>query len=504
MQPGVIWAGSDDGLVHITKDNGETWTEITPDSLPEWSLVSALELSPHDPATCYLAALRYKHDDYAPYLYKTTDYGKSWTRINTGIPGNDFTRVIRCDPARQGLLYAGTETGVYVSFNDGESWQPLQLNLPVAPIHDLLVKNSDLIAATHGRSFWILDDLTRLQQLDADDEASGALLLKPRDAQRILESIDGRRLVDQPGKTYMSSTGVSAAYTQTTTPENVVVRKFLDSGENLPRGVLITYFLPDTPADIIKLSIADTAGMTLREFSSMGESDRQQQKEKPDKTLVYLTVEEGWNRFVWDMRLPASPALNGKDPQFERMPGPTVPPGRYQVTLSVGGEVHTQAFDLIKDTTSKATEDELQEQFDLLVKIYDCYANATETVNTMRHYRSQLDSLRERLTGAADLAQTAADLCARVRAIESRIFVPDLREGWAGRVNQGTDTLRRLSGLPAVVGLGEFPPTVQAYEVFDKLSGAIQAEIDAFERLRDGELAAFNRELAEREIALLG
>ncbi len=502
--PGVIWAGSDDGLAHITKDNGETWTDITPANLPEWSLVSALELSPHDPATCYLAALRYKHDDYAPYLFKTTDYGASWVRINDGIPGDDFTRVIRCDPARQGLLYAGTETGVYVSFNDGASWQPLQLDLPVAPIHDLLIKNNDLIAATHGRSFWILDDLTRLHQLNADRAPSGALLLKPRDTQRVLESIDGRRLVDQPGKTYMSSTGVSAAYTHTMTPENVVERKFLDSGENLPRGVLITYLLANAPADKIKLSIADAAGKTLLEFSSMDDSERQQQREKPDKTVVFLTAEAGWNRFVWDMRLPASPALNGKDPQFERMPGPTVPPGRYQLTLTVDGEAHTQAFDLIKDATSTATDDELQEQFDLLVKIYDCYSNATETVNTMRRYRSQLDSLRERLSGAADLAQTAADLGDQVREIESRIFQPDLREGWAGRVNQGTDTLRRLSGLPAVVSLGEFPPTTQAYDVFDKLSGAIQAEIDAFEQLRDGDLAAFSRELAERDIALLG
>ena len=506
-EAGVIWAGSDDGLVHITKDSGETWTEITPSNLPEWSMVSTLELSPHDPATCYLAALRYKHDDYAPYLYKTTDYGQSWTRINDGIPEDDFTRVIRCDPARPGLLYAGTETGVYVSFDDGASWQPLQLDLPVAPIHDLLVKNNDLVAATHGRSFWILDDLTRLHQLHAGSEPSEALLLKPRATQRVLESIDGRRLVDQPGKTYMSSTGVSAAYTHTTTPENVVARKFLDSGENLPRGVLLTYFLPEVPNDKIRLSIADAEGKQVREFSSMDESDCPRQKEKPDKTLVYLTATAGWNRFVWDMRLPTSPALNGKDPQFERMPGPTVPPGKYTLKLAVDGKTNTQEFVLTKDATSSATADELQEQFDLLVKIYDCYADATEAINSMRRYRSQLGSLQVRLSDVADLAdlaQTAADLCAQVREIESKIFVPDLREGWAGRVNQGTDTLRRLSGLPSVVGLGEFPPTVQSYEVFAKLSGAIEMQIDAFENLRDGELDAFNRKLKERGVSLVG
>ena len=509
-EAGVIWAGSDDGLVHITKDNGETWADITPSALPEWSLVSALELSPHDPATCYLAALRYKLDDYAPYLYKTTDYGKSWTRINEGIPGDDFTRVIRCDPAREGLLYAGTETGVYVSFNDGGSWQPLQLDLPVAPIHDLLVKNNDLVAATHGRSFWILDDLTRLHQLSAEMQAAEAVLLKPRDTQRILESIDGRRLVDQPGKTYMSSTGVSAAYTHTTTPENVIERRFLDSGENLPRGALVTYFLKETPAEKIWLSISDADGETLHQFSSMDDSDRQRQKEKPDKTIVYLTANAGWNRFVWDMRLPASPALNGKDPQFERMPGPTAPPGKYEMTLSVGGAMHSQGLNLTKDATSSASDEDLQEQFDLLMKIYDFYAKATETVNTMRRCRGQLSSLQDRFTDSTaqsemeDLSQTAADLGDKVREIEKRIFVPDLREGWAGRVNQGTDPLRRLSALPSVVGLGEFPPTAQSYQVLEKLTGEIQTQIDAFATLRDSELADFNRELEERGVSLLG
>ena len=315
-QPGVIWAGSDDGLAHISKDNGETWENITPSELPEWSMVSMLELSPHDPATCYLAATRYKLDDYSPYLYKTTDYGRSWTRINDGVREEDFTRVIRCDPEREGLLYAGTETGVYTSLDDGASWQRFQLNLPVTPIHDLLVKSNDLIAATHGRSFWILDDLTRVQQVADDLNERAAVLLKPRDTQRILESIDGRRLVDQPGKTYMSSTGVMAAYTHSVTPENVVEREFLDSGENLPRGVLISYYLKDEPTDKIKLCIADEEGNPLREFSSMDDAERQKQKEKPDKSIVYLTANAGWNRFIWDMRLPTSPVLKGKDPQF--------------------------------------------------------------------------------------------------------------------------------------------------------------------------------------------
>ena len=506
-QPGLIWAGSDDGLVHISQDNGETWEDITPAELPEWSMVSTLELSPFDPATCYLAAIRYKLDDYAPYLYKTMDYGQTWERVNNGIREDDFTRVIRCDPARPGLLYAGTETGVYISFDDGENWRRFQLNLPVTPIHDLLVKNDDLVAATHGRSFWILDDLTRLRQLSAERENAGAILLKPRDTQRLLESIDGRRLVDQPGKTYQSSTGVMAAYTHTVTPENAVERHFLDSGENLPRGVLISYCLSEEPADKLSLRISDDAGVLLREFCSMDEAARQKQKEKPDRSIVYLTANAGWNRFVWDMRLPTSPAINGKDPQFERLAGPTVTPGTYQLSLRVGDDELTQAFELVKDATSSATDDELQSQFDLQMEIYQLYSRTTETLNTMRRQRGQLVGLAERLAAGGDMGELAAQATAlkeRLLEIETGIFIPDLPTGWPGRLNQGTDPLRRLSALPSVVGLGEFPPTEQAHAVYEKLAGIINGRLREFDDLRQGDIAAFNQALVEGGFGLVG
>ena len=506
-QPGVIWAGSDDGLLHISRDNGETWDDITPAELPDWSMVSMLELSPHDPATCYLAAIRYKLDDYAPYLFKTTDYGATWTRINDGIREGDFTRVIRCDPARPGLLYAGAETGVYISFDEGANWQPFQLNLPVTPIHDLLVKNGDLIAATHGRSFWILDDLTRIHQLSGGEAMPGAVLLKPRDTQRLLESIDARRLVDQPGKTYQSSTGVMAAYTHSVTAENVVERQFLDSGENLPRGVMISYFLGEEPQGKITLTVSDANGAQLCAFSSLDEAEQQKQKEKPDKSIVYITAKPGWNRFVWDMRLPTSPAIEGKDPQFERMPGPTVRPGKYQLRLQVDGEDLTQSFNLVKDLSSSASDDDLRKQFDLLMEIYQLYLDATETVNSMRRQRAQLQHLAERLSGNDEygsLASEATRLKERLLEIEKGIFIPELREGWAGRLNQGTDPLRRLSALPSVVGLGEFPPTDQAYAVYEKLAGIIKGRMRQFDDLSGSEIAAYNRQLTAKGITLVG
>ena len=504
-EPGVLWAGSDDGLLHISRDAGQTWHDITPADLPEWSLISILEPSPHDPATCYMAATRYKLDDYAPYLYKTSDYGASWTRIDAGIRSDDFTRVIRCDTDRPGLLYAGTETGVYISFDDGGAWQPLQLNLPVTPIHDLLIKRGDLIAATHGRSFWILDDLARLRQLPTADLNAPALL-KPCDARRSLESIDRRRLLDQPGKTYMSSTGVSAAYTHTRSEENIVERHFLDSGENPPRGVTVTWYLDAVTEDKSSLRFSDAAGHLLREFHSMDDADRKAQREKPDKSASFLTANQGWNRFVWNLRLPPSPKLNGSDPQFERMPGPAVVPGDYQVTLQVGELELTQPFTLVKDAAGEATQEELERQFELLQRIYATYATATEAINAMRRRRAQLKSLAERLADGetSDLADRASQLLEALLAIETAIFIPDLREGWPGRVNQGTDPLRRLIALPSVVGLGEYPPTEQSYAVFDKLSGIINLQLEAYEALRDNELADFNAELTTRGITLVG
>lgn len=506
-EAGVLWAGSDDGLVHISKDGGQNWTNITPADLPEWSMVSILEPSPHDPATCYMATTRYKLDDYAPYLYKTSDYGETWTRINNGIPDHDFTRVIRCDLQRAGLLYAGTETGVYISFDDGVNWQPFQLNLPVTPIHDLIIKDNDLIAATHGRSFWILDDLTVLQQLSDEISGKSATLLQPRATQRILESIDNRRLRDQPGKTYMTAMGTVAPYTFTVTPENVIERKFLDSGENPPRGVVVTYYLGDAPTGKIKLTVADGDGNVLREYTSMDDDDRKAQKEKPDKTVIYLTVNVGWNRFIWDMRLPHSPTLNGNDVQFDRMAGATVTPGEYQVTLTVGDETNTQSLTLIKDANSTASDEDLQKQFELLIQIHDTYSQATETINSMRQYRGQLDKLAERLSKAedtADLAQRATALKEGILAIEKTLLIPDLPEGWAGRLNQGTGLVRRLNALPAVVGLGEFPPTDQSYAVYDKLSGLIQEQINQFSALIHGDIAEFSQELANRDVSVIG
>ena len=215
--------------------------------MPEWALISIIEASPHDAATAYLAATRYKHDDFLPYLYKTNDYGQTWTKITDGIADDDFTRVIREDPARRGLLYAGTETGVHVSFDDGGHWQPLQRNLPVVPIHDLVVKDSDLIAATHGRSFWVLDDLTPLRELTERRRREHSISSRRA---RPIRYVTNRGFFRQatPGKNYQMSGATIFTKTQEKKADGTVVEHFLDAGSNPPDGVLVTYYLKEKPS----------------------------------------------------------------------------------------------------------------------------------------------------------------------------------------------------------------------------------------------------------------
>ena len=245
-EKGVFWAGSDDGLMHLSRDDGNTWSDVTPRDLPEFTLVSMIEVSPHDRATAYMATTRYKLDDTSPSVYKTNDYGETWAKITDGIPEHDFVRVIRADTNRRGLLYAGTETGVYVSFDDGGSWQPMQANLPTVPVYDLAIKEDDLIAATHGRSFWILDDLTLLHQLADQAMQSADRLFAPREALRAPTPMGPERQAGQE-KNYHLASQTPLAFYDKQKASGEWVRVYLDAGENPPNGVVVTYHLEKEP-----------------------------------------------------------------------------------------------------------------------------------------------------------------------------------------------------------------------------------------------------------------
>ncbi len=499
LQPGLLWAGSDDGLVHVSRDGGQTWANVTPRGLLDWTMISCIEPSPYDAATAYVAGTRYKLDDYRPYLYKTTDYGQTWQRIDDGIPSHDFTRVIRADPVRRGLLFAGTETGLYISFDDGASWQRFQLNLPVCPVHDLLIKDGDLIAATHGRSFWILDDLTPLREWN-DQTTQGTALFAAPTTVRVIPGIHEDWTGGAPGKNYAGGSSQGAAFFEVKSPEGVTTRKFLDAGENPPRGVVVTYFLKDKPAAPIKLTFRDQVGKVLREIESARPDETTPPKEKP--TEVRAPANAGWNRFVWDLRLTPAPKLNGPEgePAAEsRVRAPMVAPGRYQVTLTVGDQSLTQSFQVLKTPGATASEEDLQAQYDLARQVHAKIGDVVNTVNRLRDLRAQLDGWRDRaatLPNGQAVAERAGALKDKALDLEKRLLVPDLKPGW-GYLNHGVRLFDKITGLPSVVALGDYRPTDQAYEAFDYLSGQIDDVLRAVDGLLTDDLPGFNRLIAD-------
>ncbi len=504
-EAGVFYAGSDDGLLHISKDGGKNWSKINPPDMPERCLVSGIEVSPHDKATVYVAATKYKLDDFKPYLFKSSDYGQSWQLITQGIAEDDFTRVIREDPGRPGLLYVGTETGLYVSFDGGANWQRFQLNLPVAPIYDMKIKHNDLVVATHGRSFWILDDLTPLHQ-HAEAVKTPVQLFKPRPSVRVMPKIFEGMRIAVPGKNYMTSLGVVAAYIEQPTIEGGKFRKFLDSGTNPPRGAIITYYLQDQPSEPITLSISDAAGNPVRSFQSKPLADdpsvAQNGVKKPQaKKGPFVPANAGWNRFVWDMRYESAPQIEGSDPASEMIiGGPMAVPGSYTLTLEAGGHKLSQNFEVIVEPGATATQADLQAQFDFWQQIHSKAGETVVAINQMRDLRQQLDGWSKRLEAqpnGASLAEAVRNFRARVLAVEEELLVPDLRPGWPDSMNKGVRLLEKLTTLTSVVGLGDYRPTDQSYAVYAELVPQIDQQIARFQELVETELGALNQMIAE-------
>ena len=504
-EPGVLWAGSDDGLLHISKDSGASWNKITPPELPEWSLISCIELSPFDKGSAYLATTRYKLDDYRPYLYKTSDYGQTWQAITNGIPDHEFTRVIRADPLRAGLLYAGTETGLYLSFDDGSSWQRFQLNLPIAPIYDLLIKNNDLIAGTHGRSIWVLDDLTPLHQIGATTDATK--LFKPRATVRIADGVDWSN--DSPGKSYVGAVGGGLIISKT--PENATVRTYLDVGQNPPKGAIITYRLSEKPSGTISLTFSDNQGQVIRTFTSLElppvEQDKPKDKDDPKAKELRISANGGWNRFIWDLRYAPASKISGKDPASELIiAGPLVAPGSYKVMLTVGEQRFTESFEVVKQTDITASQADLQAQFDLLIAIHRKVDATIQSVNRMRDLRGQLDAWSARaeaLPSGTQIATAAKSLKEQVLAVEKTILLPDVRIGWVGTYNQGVRLLEQLIELPSAISLGDYRPTDQAYAVFAHLAGKINDQLEQLDQHIQTDLPALNRLIADAGVGAI-
>ena len=409
-EKGTLWTGSDDGLVHITRDGGQTWTNVTPTGLPE-TLINAIEVSPHDKATAYIATTRYKFNDFAPAIYKTTNYGKTWTKIVTGIPYGAFTRTVREDPDRKDLLYAGTETGLYISYNGGATWRPWQLNLPVSPVTDLKVHQGDLIAATAGRSFWILDDLGPIRQYSDKASKDSLLVYKPEDAYRVSGASSLDKVIEEDNDEDAGSSPGRSGF----------------AGTNPSTGVVMYYQLPakvDTSATLT-MEIRSDQGTVLRQFSSKKNKKFVQFPGGPSPEPT-LTVRPGLNRFVWDMRAETLPAIE-KVFIEGNYAGRKLPPGTYQANMKLGKQSKTVPFKILPDPRLTATAADYEQQQKTLMGIEDGVKEIHLGVNRMRKAQKQINDLVDLIDDKPNLkavADSGRAVSKRIKLWEEKVIQP--------------------------------------------------------------------------------
>ncbi len=500
VQQGVFWAGSDDGLVHVSRNGGDSWENVTPPDLPEWSLISIIDASPHDAATAYVAATCYKSDDFKPYLYKTSDYGKTWTKIVNGIPDDDFTRVIREDPEQRGLLYAGTETGVYVSFDDGSNWRRFQGNLPVVPIHDLIVKDSDLILATHGRSFWVFDDLTPIRQAAVSDQ-SKTTLFPPRPTIRYA-TIRGFGGGAGTGNHYQGVAASVITFRMVNGSNGEKTQKLMDAGENPPDGVMVHYFLPEATDEEVTLIFSDASGNEIRSFSSKKDESKNGKDDKKPK----VPAKAGVNRFVWDMRYPDAVNVDGAVFRSGGITGPLASPGTYQVTLKVGDRSQTQPFEIHKDPRVSATQQDFDAQFALLRKIQDKLSEAHTAINQIREIRTQVEAWEKRTADRDDAVpvhEAAEEIKKSLTEIEGELMEPRLQVS-KDPLHFPLKLNNQLTALASNVASADAAPTKQEYEVYEHLAGKSDKQLEALRKLLEQDLPRLNRLIDEASMPLVG
>ncbi|MCE2942074.1 MAG: glycosyl hydrolase [Gemmatimonadetes bacterium] len=466
---GVLWTGSDDGQVSVSRDNGRTWRDVTPADLApgrgqDFARMSIVEPSPFDAGTAYLAANRFGLNDFAPYLYRTTDYGASWTRIDAGIPRTEFTRTVRADPVRRGLLYAGTERGAWVSLDDGASWRSLRLNLPPVPVHDLVVKDGDLVAGTHGRSFWILDDLTPLRQVTKAATAK-VHLYQPRDPYRA--NFGGGFGEGRSGPT----------------------------GANPPGGAVFHYHAPAAGL-ALTLAVLDSAGRVIREFASTSDSAARADSVARARAAAAAAGDEnpfaaamraprlpnraGHNTYVWNLRYPDATSFDGMILWAAGTTGPLAPPGRYQVRLVAGADTTVRPFQLRPDPRSSATPADFKAQFAFLTTVRDRFSEANDAVAKSRFVKGAVTT-RATDVAAADSAEFGTigrRLAQRLDASEGEIYQVRNRSG-QDPLNYPIKLNNKIGALMGTAGQGDYAPTAQSRQVFQELSARLQGQLDA-------------------------
>lgn len=495
-EAGVFWAGSDDGLVHISEDGGGSWRDVTPPDLPEWSLVTVIEPSAHDASTVYLAATRYKLDEYGPYLFKTTDRGRSWKRIDATFPQNEITRMLRADPAREGLLYVGTETGIFVSLDDGGSWQRMPGNLPVAPVYDMTINEGDLVVATHGRAFWILDDLTPLRQTDGLDESTegGARLFTPRRTLRRWQAwtVEGMR---GEGRNYALAFGQLITYRDGKGESGQNVRRMLDCGENPPQGAIVYYTLPPD-AEEVSLAVLDGEGEEIRSFGPKPADAVSEDEEEP--SAAYITTDAGLNRFIWNFRYEDAERLPGDAFTENSLTGALAAPGTYQVRLTVDGESQTESFAVYVDPRVGSSQADLEAQFALWQEVNAKLSETHRAVKRLRLARKRVNSMAQTVADSEVDGETkkaiqerAEQIEAQLGEVEVELVQPEAKVAF-DRIRLRAMLNAKLHNLVSVIAAADERPPQQAYDVFAYLSEETDEQLDKLDSILDESIADFN------------
>jgi hypothetical protein len=478
----TIWAGTDDGLIHLTRDGGKSWQNVTPPQLKPWSKVSILEASHFDAGTAYAAINSFRLDDLRPHIYRTRDFGKSWQEITRGIAPNAPTNTVREDPTRKGLLFCGTETTVYVSFDDGDDWQPLQLNLPHTSMRDLTIHGDDLIVGTHGRSFWILDDITPLRQLNADLAKNPVTLYAPQEAIRFRWNRN----------------------TDTPLPPEV------PAGKNPPDGAIVDYYLAASSSKTVTLEILDADNHLVRRYSSADKPEPLEKIAAANPIPMYwvrpaqiLSAEAGMHRFVWDIHYAPPEALGHEfpisaivhdTPQYPL--GAFALPGRYSVKLTVGGKSYSQPLVVKMDPRIKASEADLRKQFEMEAGAVEGMNESYEALRVVQSLRAQLKDRSSAKSLPASLAQSIQALDKEAADLEGSAQSPFFGTPPSGKAQENLSTLNQhFAGILTVADSADAAPTKQATAAYQELESSLEDALARWKKLQQTDLPVLNGSL---------
>ena len=452
---------------------------------PKLNMINCIDPSPFKKGKAYVAATSYKFGDYTPYLYKTEDYGKTWELITTGITPNYYTRAIRSDKKREGLLYAGTEWGMFISFDDGKSWKSFQLNLPITSIRDIAIKDNDLIVATHGRSFWMIDDLTPLHQLEASSNDKGFILFKPDMSYRLAQSGGWRK------------------------PNTLLV------GENHPNGVIVNYFIKNySEDDFVKIEIFDKSGSIIRSFTN-NKSKLISDNNKPvlsntndidyalsSSDIKSLSPKTGGNRLIWDMRYPGFTSFEGMIFYSSPNTGPKVVPGKYDIKMSYNGDEIIQEFEIIKDPRVENTQEDYEKQLKFLLQVKDEVSRANQTIIDIRNVKKDLTYLSEKVKDKSQILSIINRFMYDLSVVENNIHMTK-NQSRQDPLNYGIRINNRIAFLLADSQRGDYPPTNQSLEFFESIKKELNAEISNFKKVLNTYTVEINNMIQDNDIKFI-